>query len=237
MECPPGTVKYRLSVARAKIKKGVDAYENKSGDKLYSVVGLPLLMRLLYEEADSIDVPDMLQTIMEAVDTLPAAEQINSPGASSVTDAAPDHAADTPANTSADVPANTAANTPTNIPKGGIIKKMAMTPKTLIAAAVTGVVIIGGAAAAIIVTNQENASSANTQTESASSSDTQTGQESTSLFDTQTGQKNQTAEEALESLNEELNTIIEEEQREEEEQAQQLEEGYPEAVNIIWRGF
>lgn len=74
MECPPGTVKYRLSVARAKIKDGVDAYENKSGDKLYSVVGLPLLMRLLTEEANSIDVPDMLQDIMEAVKSHLAAE-------------------------------------------------------------------------------------------------------------------------------------------------------------------
>ncbi|MDE6744630.1 MAG: sigma-70 family RNA polymerase sigma factor [Lachnospiraceae bacterium] len=67
MECPPGTVKYRLSVARAKIRDGVDAYENRSGEKLYSVVGLPLLMRLLYEEAESRAVPDMLQEIMEAV--------------------------------------------------------------------------------------------------------------------------------------------------------------------------
>lgn len=67
MECPPGTVKYRLSVARAKIRDGVDAYENRSGDKLYSVVGLPLLMRLLYEEAESMAVPDMLHGIMEAI--------------------------------------------------------------------------------------------------------------------------------------------------------------------------
>lgn len=67
MECPPGTVKYRLSVARAKIRDGVDAYENRSGDKLYSIVGLPLLMRLLCEEAESMEVPDMLQEMMEAV--------------------------------------------------------------------------------------------------------------------------------------------------------------------------
>ncbi len=67
MECPPGPIKCRLSVARVKIRDGVDAYENRSGDKLYSVVGLPLLMRLLYEEAESMEVPDMLQDIMEAV--------------------------------------------------------------------------------------------------------------------------------------------------------------------------
>lgn len=67
MECPPGTVKYRLSVARAKIRDGVDAYENRSGVKLYSVVGLPLLARLLYEEAESMAVPDMMQEMMEAI--------------------------------------------------------------------------------------------------------------------------------------------------------------------------
>lgn len=67
MECPPGTVKYRLSVAHAKIRDGVNAYENRSGDKLYSIVGLPLLMRLLYEEANSFDMPDLLQEMIEAI--------------------------------------------------------------------------------------------------------------------------------------------------------------------------
>ncbi|MCM1082345.1 MAG: sigma-70 family RNA polymerase sigma factor [Clostridium sp.] len=64
MECPPGTVKYRLSVARAKIRDGVQAYENRNNDKLYSVVGVPLLMRLLYEEVNSMIIPDMLPQIM-----------------------------------------------------------------------------------------------------------------------------------------------------------------------------
>ena len=46
MECPEGTVKYRLSVARAKIKEGVLRYEKKSGDKLYSVAAIPFLTAL-----------------------------------------------------------------------------------------------------------------------------------------------------------------------------------------------
>ena len=81
MECPPGTVKYRLSVARAKIRDGVDAYENRSGDKLYSIVGLPLLMRLLHEEAESMAVPDMMQKIMEAISSHLAAGAAESSGA------------------------------------------------------------------------------------------------------------------------------------------------------------
>ena len=46
MECPEGTVKYRLSVARAKIKEGVLRYEKRSGDKLYSVAVIPFLTTL-----------------------------------------------------------------------------------------------------------------------------------------------------------------------------------------------
>ncbi len=64
MECPQGTVKYRLSVARAKIRDGVQAYETRNNDKLYSIVGLPLLMRLLYEEVNSMIIPDMLPQVM-----------------------------------------------------------------------------------------------------------------------------------------------------------------------------
>ncbi|MDE6025098.1 MAG: RNA polymerase sigma factor [Lachnospiraceae bacterium] len=67
MECPSGTVKYRLSVARAKIRDGIQVYENRNNDKLYSVVGVPLLMRLLYEEVNSMIIPDMLPQIMGTV--------------------------------------------------------------------------------------------------------------------------------------------------------------------------
>lgn len=43
MECPQGTVMYRLSAARGKIKKGVLAYENINNDKLYSFAAVPFL--------------------------------------------------------------------------------------------------------------------------------------------------------------------------------------------------
>lgn len=50
----------------------------------------------------------------------------------------------------------------------------------------------------------------------------------------------ESAEEALQRINEELNAIVEEDRREAEEQARQLEEGYPEGVfpvaNYICRG-
>ena len=57
MECPEGTVKYRLSVARAKIKEGVLRYEKKSGDKLYSVAVLPFLTTLFAAQMQGMQIP------------------------------------------------------------------------------------------------------------------------------------------------------------------------------------
>ena len=67
MECPPGTVTYRLSVARAKIKEGVLLYENKSEDKLYSVAAIPFLVSLFAAEASGLIVPNVLPEIMTAI--------------------------------------------------------------------------------------------------------------------------------------------------------------------------
>lgn len=50
MECPIGTVTYRLTVARGKIKQGVLEYENINDDKLYSAGTIPLLASLLAAE-------------------------------------------------------------------------------------------------------------------------------------------------------------------------------------------
>ncbi|MGN0632897.1 MAG: RNA polymerase sigma factor [Oscillospiraceae bacterium] len=57
MNCPVGTVTYRLSAARAKIKEGVLDYENENDQKLHGVVGIPFLTRLLKAEAESLDIP------------------------------------------------------------------------------------------------------------------------------------------------------------------------------------
>lgn len=67
MECPPGTVKYRLSVARGKIKEGVLEYENINDDKLYSVVGIPFLTGLLTAEVVGLEVPDLYHEIYKSL--------------------------------------------------------------------------------------------------------------------------------------------------------------------------
>lgn len=46
MECPQGTVMYRLSAARGKVRKGVLAYENKNDDKLYGFGIVPFFVSL-----------------------------------------------------------------------------------------------------------------------------------------------------------------------------------------------
>lgn len=50
MECPVGTVTYRLSVARGKIKQAVTQYENINNEKLYSIGAVPLLACIFMEE-------------------------------------------------------------------------------------------------------------------------------------------------------------------------------------------
>ncbi|MGN0393790.1 MAG: RNA polymerase sigma factor [Coprococcus sp.] len=57
MECPTGTVTYRLSVARGKIKQGVLQYENKSHDKIYAHAGVPFLASLLVMQAQNMYMP------------------------------------------------------------------------------------------------------------------------------------------------------------------------------------
>ncbi len=81
MECPAGTVKYRLSVSRSKIKKGVEAYEHKTHDKLYSFAGVPFLALLLSEEAKACEVPELTEQIMGAVRELGAGTQAAGVGA------------------------------------------------------------------------------------------------------------------------------------------------------------
>lgn len=67
MECPPGTVKYRLSVARGKIKEGVLQYEKNTNEKLYSMSTIPFLASLLVTEVGAIDAPYVFPEIIAAL--------------------------------------------------------------------------------------------------------------------------------------------------------------------------
>ena len=66
MECPTGTVTYRLSVARDRIRAGIEQYEKKSGDKLYSVSLVPALALLFANEAQAMEPANMCAKILAA---------------------------------------------------------------------------------------------------------------------------------------------------------------------------
>lgn len=59
MNCPEGTVKYRLSAARDKIKEAVLIYEKKNKDRLHAIVPIPILTLILRSEAEHTVVPNV----------------------------------------------------------------------------------------------------------------------------------------------------------------------------------
>lgn len=66
MECPEGTVSYRLSVARGKIKEGVQRYENTNGVKLYSSGATALLTAVFLAETQGLVIPNFLTSVFSA---------------------------------------------------------------------------------------------------------------------------------------------------------------------------
>lgn len=66
MECPEGTVSYRLSAARGKIKEGVQRYENTNGVKLYSSGTTALLTAVFLAETQGLVIPNFLTSVFSA---------------------------------------------------------------------------------------------------------------------------------------------------------------------------
>lgn len=66
MECPEGTVSYRLSAARGKIKEGVQRYENTNGVKLYSSGTTALLTAVFLAETQGLVIPNFLASVFSA---------------------------------------------------------------------------------------------------------------------------------------------------------------------------
>lgn len=67
MECPEGTVSYRLSAARGKIKEGVQRYENTNGVKLYSSGTTALLTAVFLAETQGLVIPNFITSVFSAV--------------------------------------------------------------------------------------------------------------------------------------------------------------------------
>lgn len=66
MECPEGTVSYRLSAARGKIKEGVQRYENTNGVKLYSSGATAFLTAVFLAETQGLVIPNFITSVFSA---------------------------------------------------------------------------------------------------------------------------------------------------------------------------
>lgn len=57
MDCPEGTVKSGLSLARKKIKEAVLNYEEKNNDRLHAVISIPILTNILNAQVQKLTLP------------------------------------------------------------------------------------------------------------------------------------------------------------------------------------
>lgn len=81
MGCPAGTVTYRLSAARAKIKEGVLQHEKKHGEKLYSLTAILFFGKFFKAEAAEMAVPALSEGIVSACSAKSAAAKVAEKGA------------------------------------------------------------------------------------------------------------------------------------------------------------
>lgn len=159
MQCPEGTVTYRLSTARGRIKKGVQAYENLSGQKLYSSGGITLLTAVFYAETQNLVVPNVLTKIFAAVmGTGATAGAVTATGSvasavagtsATATSAGVTSAAGTGASAAAGTGASAAAGT-------GAKVLFATTKAKVTAGIVTAAVVAGGAAGVVALTHKND---------------------------------------------------------------------------------
>lgn len=167
MECPVGTVTYRLSVARAKIKAGVLQYEKQNDDKLYSVAVVPFLTSLLMYEMQNMYIPYAAPAFLGISG---AAGGLGAAGISGAANGLGAEAISGAANISGTIMNPDVSDTVPNImgkkmaEKG--VKTMFRTAKAKIAAGIVSVAVVGGVVAGIIITHRDadNLKSANETT-------------------------------------------------------------------------
>ncbi len=150
MECPVGTVKYRLNAARRKIKEGVLAYEQQSGEKIYSVAGIPFLALLFHYQVYGI--PPMVKAAVAAsvAGSVTTETAMATAGQTATAGAVGGQAA---AGTAAGaVGEQAAAGTAAKI--GGYAMTKAL--KTKIIAGIAALAVLGGAAGFIIANNDKD---------------------------------------------------------------------------------
>lgn len=141
MQCPEGTVTYRLSTARGRIKKGVQAYENLSGQKLYSSGGITLLTAVFYAETQNLVIPNVLTKIFATMFGGAAGAAVSS-AAAGVT-----------ANSTAAVGATAAGKAAA---KAGVKALFGTTKAKVATGIVAAAVVTGGVAGVVLLNNDKN---------------------------------------------------------------------------------
>ncbi len=140
MNCPVGTVTSRLCIARAKIKKGVQNYEEKHSEKLYSSALVPILAAVLMAEANAMEPVDVWTEISSATSQMMNKTAVGSTSSSSGELAKP------------------------AVKTGG--KAMFKSVKAKAAAAIlAGVVVVGGVATVAVVTDDDKDNTKQEQTD------------------------------------------------------------------------
>ena len=154
MDCPIGTVTYRLSTARGKIKQGVMEYENINGEKLYSVSGIPLLTALFLAETKNLVVPNVLAKItgVALTSTASTAAVSATKGISTASSAAASATNGISATTAG---VSTASATASAAAKTGIGALLG-TAKAKIIAGVASLAVIGGVATGAFMLSKDN---------------------------------------------------------------------------------
>lgn len=151
MECPEGTVSYRLSAARGKIKAGVQRYENTSGVKLYSSGTTALLTAVFLAETQGLVIPNFLTSVFSAVFGAAAGTVLGTATGGAAVGTLTGGAAAGGAGGAATGVASAGVKTAGKLGLKGLFKTL----KAKIVASVVAASVVAGGAAGIIIHNRD----------------------------------------------------------------------------------
>lgn len=151
MECPEGTVSYRLSAARGKIKVGVQRYENTSGVKLYSSGTTALLTAVFLAETQGLVIPNFLTSVFSAVFGAAAGTVLGTATGGAAVGTLTGGAAAGGAGGAATGVASAGVKTAGKLGLKGLFKTL----KAKIVASVVAASVVAGGAAGIIIHNRD----------------------------------------------------------------------------------
>lgn len=151
MECPEGTVSYRLSAARGKIKAGVQRYENTSGVKLYSSGTTALLTAVFLAETQGLVIPNFLTSVFSSVFGAAAGTVLGTATGGAAVGTLTGGAAAGGAGGAATGVASAGVKTAGKLGLKGLFKTL----KAKIVASVVAASVVAGGAAGIIIHNRD----------------------------------------------------------------------------------